>query len=91
MAIDCDNVGFITSESGACGSPEQPLGSLVSVEEDGERAVVECQDGWLAGGDKERNILTCNKGRWEGAEAPESCSLTLQEKQKDGNIYNSQI
>ena len=61
------NVSFTTSEAGDCGRPEQPLGSLVTVEESGQVAVMSCQEGWLAGQEREDLRLTCNKARWEGS------------------------
>ena len=45
----CVNASFTPSESGECGRPEQPLGSLVTLEDSGQVAGLGCQEGWLAG------------------------------------------
>ena len=64
----CVNDSFTSSESADCGRPEQPLGSLITLEDSGQAAAVRCQEGWLEEqeGQEEGGRLRCNQGRWRG-------------------------
>ena len=58
---------FILTPDGArCGRPEQPVGSLVKVEEDAGTASLVCKEGFNSLTESDTHLLMCHKGTWQG-------------------------